>query len=75
MTQFIAIKIFREGKWEDASRNNKAKGTIVMVNHLAISSIIEVQLLNGDPACTLAMTDGTQIMVNVDAVAAFEALI
>jgi hypothetical protein len=72
MTQFTAIKIFREGKWEDASRNNKAKGTMVMINRRAVASIIEVFLFNGNPACTLAMIDGTQIMVNVDIETAFE---
>ena len=75
MIQFTAIKIFRNGQWEDASQNNKAKGTTVMVSHQAISAIVEEQLLSGDPCCTLTLVDGTQITVNECATAAMEAVL
>ena len=75
MIQFTAIKVFREGRWEDTSRNNEAKGTTVMVNHRTIASIIEAQLLSGDPCCTLTLVNGTQITVNECATAAMEAVL
>ena len=66
MIQFTAIKIFKEGEWFDTSKNNTAKGTIVLINPMKASSVTQEFLLNGDPACTITMTNGVQFMVNVD---------
>jgi uncharacterized protein YlzI (FlbEa/FlbD family) len=64
MVQFTAIKMLREGKWEDTSRRCPSGGTTVIINPMAISSFADEPLASGGPACTISMTNGDQIVVN-----------
>ena len=64
MVQFTAIKMLRNGKWEDTSQPYPRCGTTVIVNAMEISSFADEPLASGDPACTISMTNGDQIVVN-----------
>tara|TARA_R100000322_G_C5326829_1_gene162066 strand:- start:291 stop:527 length:237 start_codon:yes stop_codon:yes gene_type:complete len=64
MVQFTAIKMLRNGKWEDTSQHCPSGGTTVIINAMAISSFADEPLASGDPACTISMTNGDQIVVN-----------
>jgi hypothetical protein len=66
MIGLTAIKIYNEGQWHDTSKRNERGGTMVLINPIHVACVAQVFMLNGDPACTLTMVDGTQIMVNQD---------